>query len=216
MWPSFQRIATRGMPECPIRDKDFWEIIGDQLKWKDLDVCNTGDGAGDGLYVLRPFQQNSIICDYYGPESVKKTLVAGSNREVASEDGMYEMNYYDRLQKSWVMVNPRDDFVYGKYANHSPHPNAVLQLIILKKSVTKGQAKVVVPVLKANRLIQAGEEVLWDYKNKFKQPFSDKCRCITSDVCVKARGGYVGPPYVSLPFLCYIAVCMLVMYAFCA
>ena len=201
--PCFQPMITRGTAENPMQPEEVL-ALADSQEWTGITVCETPDVvAGRGLYATAPFKRNAIICDYYGYDDIPKIVVHVDLSELPNPVDDFELVYFDHVRKVKVLVRPDGFFLYAKYANHSHrHPNATLSKVVvdLDPPPLGCGKRVAVPVLRALRDIQPGEEICWCYNRRAGIPVPNwygMCRSNHAKCVAKRNGLVLQPPSVS-------------------
>lgn len=120
--------------------------------------------TGLGLFATRPIKRNAYIATYRGPII---TTEEADRREARGATYLFYLN-----KRQTIDGSPR--YNVARYINHSCKPNA--------RPVGRNGGIVIV----ADRRIEPGEEILYDYGEEYLQYFieSGGCRC---DKCRRKR-----------------------------
>jgi uncharacterized protein len=113
--------------------------------------------TGLGLFAVKPIKRGAYIATYRGP---RVSAEEAERREARGASYMFELN------KRWVIDgSPR--WNVARYINHSCRPNA--------RPVGRNGGIVIV----AERRIEPGEEIAYDYGTEYLKYFRDSggCQC---------------------------------------
>lgn len=120
--------------------------------------------TGLGLFATKPIKRAAYIATYRGP---RISTEEADRREARGAKYMFELN-------SRVTIDGSPRWNVARYINHSCRPNA-------KPITRKGQIVIV-----AQRLIEPGEEITYNYGPEYRRYFFENggCRCVP---CRKKR-----------------------------
>ena len=137
--------------------------------WEGVEVKVNLPDRGSGLFTIKTFEKNEVVCDYNGELLVGKTQVEQIELNPSSDlSYFFKFRFQDR-RHAVDALDSKFDNSFGRFANHSKCCQNVKPEVICIDNT---------PLIffKAIRPLHPGEEILWDYGDKVAQDmFKDSC-----------------------------------------
>ena len=137
--------------------------------WEGVEIKENLPDRGRGLFAIKAFQQNEVVCDYHGETLAGSKLVEDYKSNYSNDLSYFFEFKFNDCKHANNAIDVQYKNTFGRNANHSSCcPNVQPQVIKLDTFPRI--------YFTAIHYIKPGDEILWDYGDKVaRDMFKDTC-----------------------------------------